>query len=117
MAYTVRHQKRDGSVEIFTREFRGDGHIDKYPCNPISGRTAAEARKNIAETLKHTRRNLRNKKGFSKDGNSRLVAQIPEEVITHVRRQDGPDAARDTRYCLRVAEHLGIDCRVSRGRF
>jgi len=115
MAYTVRHQKKDGSVTVIRHD--RESVLEKFPCNPMSGSTAAQARNNIEHTLKETRRNLRDPKGFNKGKTARLVAQIPMEVIAHVRRNEGREAANDTRYCLRAAEKLGIDCRVSKGKF
>lgn len=114
MAYVVRHQRRDGSVTVARHELT---HLEKWPCNPMSGRTAAEARENIAATLKHTRKNLRDKMGYDRKRTSRLVAQIPAEVVAHVFRHDGVEASRDVKYLMRAADQLGIDCRVSRGRF
>jgi len=125
MAYTVRHQRKDGSVQV-SRNVNGVPHVirddqesvlEKYPCNPVSGNTAAEARQNIKDTLNDTRKNLRNRKGFNDTKTSRIVAQIPAEVYNHVVRNEGIEAARDNRYLIKAAEKLGIDCRVSRGRF
>lgn len=125
MAYTVRHQRKDGSVNV-TRHTNGAAHVirddqesvlDKYPCNPASGATAKEARDNIEDTLKETRKNLRNRKGFNDTKTARLVAQIPAEVFNHVMRNEGAEAAQDNRYLIKAAGKLGIDCRVSRGRY
>lgn len=126
MAYTVKHQRKDGSVQV-TRNFNGvpyivrddrESALDKFPCNPMSGRTAEEARRNIQESLAETRRNLKDRKGFNDSKTARLVGQIPAEVFSHVMRNEGAEAARDTRYLMKVARNkFGIDCRVSRGRF
>lgn len=114
MAYTMRHQRADGSVSVTKTDLAA---LEKFPCNPMSGRTAEEARQNIAETLRHTRRNLLDPKGYDAKRTSRLVAQIPAEVVAHVHRHEGAEAARDAKYLIRCADKLGIDCRVSRGRF
>jgi len=125
MAYTVRHQRKDGTVKV-TRNVNGvpyvirddqESVLDKFPCNPMSGRTAGEARDNIEHTLKETRRNLKNRKGFNDTKTARLVAQIPAEVAAHVYRNEGAEAAKDMRYLIKAARKMGIDCRVSRGRF
>lgn len=125
MAYTVRHQRKDGTVQV-TRHVKGvpyvirddqESVLEKFPCNPMSGDSAAEAKENIANHLKNTRRNLKNRKGFNDTKTSRLVASIPAEVYSHVIRNEGREAAKDTRYLIKAAAKMGIDCRVSRGSF
>ena len=122
MAYTVRHQKADGSVEV-TRNVNGvpyvirndrESVLDKFPCNPMSGRTAAEARRNIAEDLKRTRKELKGRKGYiDPEKRMKLKAKIPAEVQAHVFRNEGAEAAQDIGYLMRAAQKMGIDCRVS----
>lgn len=117
MSYTIHHTKKDGSVEYVRKCTGGISNIEKRPTNPVSGRNAKEADRNIRQTLEHTRKNLRDPKGFSEDRNSRLVAQVPREVLNHVIRNEGRDAANDPKYLIRASEKLGYDSRVSRGRF
>ena len=117
MAYTIHHTKKDGSVEHVRKCSGGISNLEKRPTNPVSGRTAAEADRNIRQSLEFTRKNLRNRKGFSKDGNSRLVGQLSREVLNHIIRNEGAEAANDIRYCMKVSEQMGYDPRVSRGRF
>jgi hypothetical protein len=71
----------------------------------------------MAEGLALTRKELRNSRGWSKGKKMRLVARIPREVFNHALLNHGRDAANDVRFLIRHADHLGIDCRVSKGRF
>ena len=103
MAYIVNHQHRDGRVE--------------RRAETIDGSSGAERELAIKEGLANTRKLLRDKKGWSKDKKMRLVARIPREVMSHALLNHGRDAANDVRFLLRHADKLGIDCRVSKGRF
>jgi hypothetical protein len=103
MAYVLTHTHRDGRVERAVRT--------------IDGTTPAKRLSNMAEGLAASRRELRNSKGWSKDKKMRLVARIPREVVDHCLKNQGPAATADTKYLLRHAAKLGIDCRVSKGRF
>ena len=49
MAYTIHHTKKDGSVEHVRKCSGGISNLEKRPTNPVSGRTAAEADKNMNE--------------------------------------------------------------------
>ena len=98
------HRKRDGSVERTVRSL-----------NPS---VSTDQRENdIAEGLALTKKGLRDKYGWSRNKRMRLVARIPGEVVAHCLKNHGEAAAKDTKFLLRHAESLGIDCRVSKGRF
>lgn len=98
------HRKRDGSVE-------------KAVQNLDPSVSPAQRERDLAESISLTRRALRNKHGWNRGKTMRLVAQIPAEVVAHCLKNHGQEAIKDTKYLLRHADSLGIDCRVSKGRF
>ena len=100
----ITHRKRDGTVERTVQNL-----------NPYV--TPTQRERDIAEGLALSRKGLRDKKGWSKGKKTRLVARIPAEVVAHALKNHGREAAMDTKFLIRHAESLGIDCRVARGRF
>jgi hypothetical protein len=103
MAYIVSHQHRDGRVE--------------RTVETIDGSSPSKREVAMKEGLAETRKSLRDKKGWAKGKKMRLVARIPAEVVSHALLNHGREAANDIRFLIRHADHLGIDCRVSKGRF
>ena len=100
----------------------GDGRISRervrFPiCPPVNGKPAVERRKEIFADLTAYRKGIRDKRGWTKDKKMRLVASVPPEVYNHVYRNDGPEAVQDGKYMIRRSIELGIDPRVSKGRF
>jgi hypothetical protein len=109
MSYTIIVKGRDGSV---SRE------SVRFPvCPPVNGKPAVERRKEIFADLAAYRKGLRSKKGWTKDKHMRFVASVPPEVYNHVYRNEGHEAANDPKYLIRRSRELGIDPRVSQGRF
>lgn len=103
MSYVVVHHRRDGSVERSVQT--------------IDGSSPSKRELAMKDGLAETRKHLRDKKGWTKDKQMRLVARIPREVVNHALLNHGRDAANDVRFLIRHADKLGIDCRVSKGRF
>jgi hypothetical protein len=100
----------------------GDGTISRervrFPtCPPVNGKPAVERREEIFADLAAYRQALRHTNGWSKDRKTRFVASIPPEVYNHVMRNEGPEAVKDAKYMIRRSQQLGIDPRVSKGRF
>lgn len=92
MSYTVRHQRRDGTVERKRVTVQGGAKAETF------------VRKHHADKMKE----LHDKSGWNKDRSHRLKASIPQVVWEEVALNDGPEAARDNDYLIRRAEELGF---------
>lgn len=100
----------------------GDGTVSRervrFPlCPPVGNKPAVERRKEIFESLSAYRAAMKRTNGWSKDRQSRLVASVPPEVYNHVFRNEGREAANDAKYLIRRSIALGVDPRVSKGKF
>lgn len=97
MAYTIRVQKRDGSIEMARKSVlvHGDPAAAENVCH---------------ETLQERRKRIRNK-GWSPKKDAKLVAQIPQVVWELVVKRDGPEASHDLKHVIREAERQGFNVR------
>jgi hypothetical protein len=114
MAFVVFHTKKDGSREV--SYYSKDSESEKKPVNAVCGRRAAQRIEDIHRDAANFRKNLRDKKGWSKGKVVRHVARIPVEVQHYVLRNDGQEASMDTKHLIRTAEKLGLDVRTGGGR-
>lgn len=113
MAFVVFHTKKDGSREV--SYYNKESNFEKKPVNPV-GKSSAERIEDIHRDAAEFRKNLRDKKGWSKGKRLRHVARIPVEVQHYVLRNDGREASMDTKYLIRTAEKLGLNVRTGGGR-
>jgi hypothetical protein len=100
MAYTITHQRRDGSVE------RKRVRIDRV--------TGEHAEQILVQAHRDKMKNLHDKYGWSKDRKHRLRCSIPAAVYEEVFINDGPEAARDPAHLEKRCLELGIDPRTRR---
>jgi hypothetical protein len=68
----------------------------------------------MADNLKDRMKRLRDKKGWSKDRETKLLGSCPKAIWEEVVLNDGPEAAQDFEFVRRRAAELGFDIRARR---
>lgn len=101
--------------KIKTLTFPRRGRSDPNPKSfapTVGGKSVSDRERQIAKVIHNRKKNLVNKNGMSKDGNWRLRASVPVEVVEHIRRKDGQEAADDHDFVIKETKRLGVDCEV-----
>jgi len=88
----------------------------RKPVRTTDGRTPQGRLESFNRAMAERRKHLR-KKGYDKGKHTRHVGTIPQEALADVIRNDGPEAAQDTKHVMKRAQEMGFNTKTGGGRY